>query len=224
MNRSKKYVPWGVLLLTTAVFLYALMLVNWSVPNLFLNPDQQGRLLLQKKEYRRAADHFQDPLQRGEALYRNGDFKEAAAAFGRDGSAAAIYNRANALLLAGQYTAAISAYEKALGLRPDWLAAQENLALARIRKARMKMPDDDFGGTGGKQNADEIVFDDRAKPSTTDQQEQVVGGEGLSDQEMRALWLRRIENRPADFLRVKFLYQQSSAEKLGIYGKKREQP
>ncbi len=216
MNKFSRYSPWGMLLLTVAVFFYALILVNWSVKDLFITPDQRGRLLLQKKEYKQAAVVFQDPMRRGTALYRNGDFKEAAAAFGREDSAEAHYNRANALLMVGKYDEAIAAYEQALGLKPDWLAARGNLALARIRKKRM-LPPDDVGGTGGKLEADAIVFDDRAKKAAADQQEQVAGGEGLSALEMRALWLRRIENRPADFLRAKFLYQKKFSRSSGTH-------
>jgi len=224
MNKFSRYISWGMLLLTAAVFLYALILVNWSVKDLFITPDQRGRLLLQKKEYKQAAVVFHDLMWRGTALYRNGDFMEAAAAFGRDDAAAAHYNRANALLMAGKYDAAISAYEQALGLKPDWLAPRENLALARIRKKRLQPPDDDAGGTGGKLEADAIVFDDRAKKAAADQQGQIAGGEGLSDLEMRALWLRRIENRPADFLRVKFLCQKKLSRSSGARGpeKKRD--
>jgi Ca-activated chloride channel family protein len=29
----------------------------------------------------------------------------------------------------------------------------------------------------------------------------------LSDDELKALWLRRVETKPADFLRAKFAYQ-----------------
>jgi len=213
MNNLKKHIHWlspyGILLLITAAFLYALFLVNWSVSDLFITPDQQGRLLMQRNEFKPAAKVFEDPLKRGTAFYRNGDFKEAAAAFGQDDSVEALYNRANALLLMGKYEAAISGYKQVLSLKPDWLAARENLALARARKEKLKPPEDDAGGTGGKLEADEVVFDDRAKKAAAEQQEQVAGGEEISDQEMRALWLRRIETKPADFLRSKFLYQKA---------------
>ncbi len=222
MPNIKKYTPLGILLLIIASFLYSLVLVDWSVSDLFITPDQRGQLLLAKKDYKAAAKVFRAPLQRGTALYRNGDFKAAATAFGQAHSAIAFYNRANALLLQGKYDEAISSYERALSLKPGWLEARENLVLARARKDKMKPPEDDAGGTGGKLEADEIVFDERAKKAATDQQEQISGGEELSDQEMRAMWLRRIETRPADFLRVKFLYQKAFNKRVGAHTQERD--
>ncbi len=207
MNR--KYIPLSLMLLIATAFLYTLFLVNWSVSDLFITPDQRGRLLMAKKNYKAAAKVFRAPLRRGTALYRNGDFKEAAAAFDQSDSLKALYNRANALLLLGKYDEAISGYKQALSRKPDWLEARENLTLARARKERMKPSEDDAGGTGGKLKADEIVFDNRANKASADQQEIVQGDDALSDQEMRAMWLRRVETKPADFLRAKFAYQKA---------------
>jgi len=212
MNKLHKYIPWATGLLIVSSFTLALSSVNWSPADLFLTPDQQGRLLMAKNDYAEAAKVFQEPMQRGAALYRNGDFKDAAAAFGRDESPAALYNRANSQLMSGEYDAAIAGYEKVLSMKPGWPEAAENLALARARKMKMAPPDDDAGGTGGKLGADEIVYDKRAAKNTGDQQETIQGGDQLSDQEMRAMWLRRVQTEPADFLRVKFSYQAAAED------------
>lgn len=211
MSNLKKYLLPGTILLIAAAFLSAMISVNWSLNDLFITPDQRGRLLMAKKEFGKAAEVFQDPMQRGTALYLNGDFKAAASAFSQADTVVALYNRGNALLMTGKYDAAISAYQEALKQRPEWPAARDNLALARIRKEKIKAPDDDAGGTKGKLEADEFVFDNRAKSAADDQQEQIAGGEQFSDQAMRALWLRRVETKPADFLRAKFAYQKAFA-------------
>jgi Ca-activated chloride channel family protein len=114
--------------------------------------------------------------------------------------------------MSGKYDAAIAGYEKVLSMKPGWSEAAENLALARVRKEKMAPPDDDAGGTGGKLGADEIVYDKRAANNIGDQQETIQGGDQLSDQEMRAMWLRRIQTEPADFLRVKFSYQAAAGD------------
>jgi Ca-activated chloride channel family protein len=69
--------------------------------------------------------------------------------------------------------------------------------------------EDDAGGTGGQVKPDEIVFDDRPEQSGDSQQVEVVTGGQMSDDQLQALWLRRIQTKPADFLRVKFAYQLS---------------
>ena len=68
-------------------------------------------------------------------------------------------------------------------------------------------PDSDDGGTGGQLEADEIVFDDTGRVNKSAQEQVIEAGEALSDEEMRAVWLRRMQSDPADFLRARFSYQ-----------------
>ena len=81
------------------------------------------------------------------------------------------------------------------------------------RRDRLTPPDDDAGGTGGQLEADAIVFDNRAKNASQTQEVDMGEGDKLSDEELRALWLRRVQTKPADFLRAKFSYQLSQQEK-----------
>ncbi len=215
MNNLYTYIRPAILVLIISSFIVALSTVKWSLRDLFLTPDQQGRVLVSKGNFKAAAKVFQEPMQRGTALYRDGDFKAAAAAFGRDDSVESIFNRSNSQLMSGKYDAAIAGYEKALSLKPAWLEAEENLALARARKEKMAPPDDDAGGTGGQLEADEIVFDKRAANASSEQTETTQGGDQVSDQEMRAMWLRRVQTQPADFLRAKFSYQYVMGQETG---------
>ena len=208
MTRRGKYILSGILAIFVGSLLVALYLAKWSPENLFLTPDQQGRMAMARKAYAKAADLFEDPMQRGTALYRAGNFKEAAAAFGQDDSPAAFYNRANALVMLGNYEEAMAGYRKALALKPGWKEASDNLELAREREKRLHPPNEGDEGTGGYLPPDKIVFDKQAANAPQDQKETVAGGQQrLSDAELRAMWLRRVQTRPADFLRAKFAYQ-----------------
>lgn len=173
----------------------------------WLSPDQQGWRLAQQGEYRRAAELFEDPWHKGAAYYRAGDFEQAAAVWGRLRGPEAAYNRGTALILLGQYEAAIAALEIALEQRPAWAAAAQNLDIAVARKARLAPLEDDAGGTGGQLGADEIVFDDTGRVDRGGTEAETEGGAALSDDELRAVWLRRVQADPADFLRARFSYQ-----------------
>ncbi len=183
---------------------------DWA--NWWLTPDQQGQRLFEAGEFAAAAEKFTTPDRIGAALYQAGDFAGAAAVFGRTASAAGAFNRGNALVMGGLYADAIESYELALRKRPGWSEAEQNLAIALARKAALAPPEDDAGGTGGKLAADEIVFDDSGRVAKSEQ-EQVIeaGDQSLSEQAMRAMWLRRVETRPADFLSAKFSYQLYAA-------------
>jgi Ca-activated chloride channel family protein len=175
--------------------------------DLWLTPDQQAQRLFNAGDYAAAAVRFSDPMRIGTAWYRAGEFERAAAAFGQLASAEGHFNRANALLMQGHYDEAIEAYGQALQQRPDWQLAIDNRDLAVARQARLAPPEDDAGGTGGKLEADEIVFDNTGRTSKVGN-EQVTGGDtGLTDARMRDLWLRRVETKPADFLRARFARQ-----------------
>jgi Ca-activated chloride channel family protein len=113
----------------------------------------------------------------------------------------------------GQYDAAIESYERALELRPDWSQAEDNLALALARKRKLAPPESDAGGTGGMLEADEVVLDDSGRVDRSGTETVTEGGEPMSEEEMRAIWLRRVQNDPADFLRARFAWQLQRRER-----------
>ncbi|AZO81143.1 hypothetical protein B5U98_07530 [Bosea sp. Tri-39] len=180
--------------------------------NLFLASDQRGRILLDRSQPAAAAEAFRDPLWRGIALFRAGDFKSAAQAFAALDTAESAYDQGNALVMLGQYEGAVKRYDRALALRPGWPDAATNREIARIRGERTKAEGGVNDDTESK--PDEIVYDKTKKggEDTTLQEP----GKAMSDDAVRALWLKQVQTRPADFLRVKFSYQlQSAAERSG---------
>ena len=107
----------------------------------------------------------------------------------------------------GRYEEAIGSFESALIDRPRWAEAEQNLSIARARMELLAPPDSDAGGTGGMLEADELVFDDTGRVDTGGTEAVTEGGEVMSEEEMRAVWLRRVQADPADFLRARFGYQ-----------------
>ena len=184
---------------------------EWA--NLWFTPDQQAQRLMEKGEYQQAAGKFTTPERIGTALFMAGDFESAASVLGRSSSADAHYNRGNALIMLGQYETAIEAYQNALSKRPGWQAAEQNLQIAILRKEALAPPEDDYGGTGGQLEADEIVFDNTGRVNNSSS-EQVIDAadQQLGEDAMRAMWLRKVETRPADFLAVRFNYQLAKKE------------
>jgi Ca-activated chloride channel family protein len=179
----------------------------------WLTPDQQAQRLLQQGQYAEAASKFSAPERMGYAWFRAGEFERAAAAYGRVPGAEGAYNRGNALLMLGRYGDAIASYQNALAERPEWREARENLEIARIRQARLAPPGDDAGGTGGKLQADEIVFDTSGRVAGSEAEQVLEGPEGaMSEEALRALWLRRVDTGPGRFLAIRFQYQLARQE------------
>jgi Ca-activated chloride channel homolog len=121
-----------------------------SFANLWLTLDQQGARLLARQQYAEAAKHFRDPLWQGTALYRDGQFKEAAAAFARVDAPEAAFDRGNALLMHGKYSDAIASYDRALQRRPDWREAKANRDLAEARRKMLAPPRTRLAERAGK--------------------------------------------------------------------------
>jgi Ca-activated chloride channel family protein len=181
--------------------------------DLWFTPDQQGQRLMDQGEYKQAAGKFTTPEKIGAALFLAGEFENAATVLGRSGSAEATYNRGNANIMLGQYEAAIEAYQSALSRRPGWREAEQNLQIAILRKQALAPPDDDFGGTGGALEADEIVFDQTGRVNKASNEEVLDAAEQQKGEDaMRAMWLRKVETRPADFLAARFNYQLATRE------------
>jgi Ca-activated chloride channel homolog len=179
----------------------AALTIVWA--SLWLTPDQQGQRYFSRGEFVAAAERFRDPVWIGAAWYRAGEFARAAAAFARRDTPQALFNQGNARVMLGEYAAAIDCYDRALQRRPGWTLAIENRALA---EARAKLVERTGGEMGDQKiGADDIVFDANAEDAA--QATELAGTEALSDREIQALWLRRVQTDPADFLRAKFAYQ-----------------
>lgn len=189
----------------TLALLLAGYRLGWR--ELWLTPDQRGRVLMSEGRPAEAAEAFHDPLWRGVALFRAGKFKEAGQAFAARDTAEGAFNQGNALVMLGQYDDALKRYDRAIALRPGWPAALNNREIARIRGERKKTEGGETGNTDDK--PDEVVFDKTKKggEDTT-----VEAAMPMSDEAVRALWLKRVQTRSADFLRAKFAYQLRTPE------------
>lgn len=173
--------------------------------SLWLTPDQLGQHEFTEGKFEVAAQSFVDPMWQGAAWYRAGEFEKAAQVFARLDTADANFNQGNAWLMRGKYETAITSYDRALEKRPDWREAQENRELAEAR-ARMV---EQTGGEMGDQKigADKIVFD--KKKNSGGQDTEIAGEQAGSDATVQAMWLRRVQTKPADFLKAKFAYQNT---------------
>jgi len=198
----------GLILLTAGSGLYCLSKGDCSL----LTPDQHGYRLLEEADYAQAATRFVDPMWQGVALFRAGEFDRAASLFAGYDTAEAAFNHGNALVMQGKYEVAVERYARALALRPGWGDATVNREIALARAEALKKEGGEM--TGGKMGADEIVFD-QGKPSSSAGEEQVDGGQEAADAELRSIWLRQVQTRPADFLRVKFAHQYAMRQSGG---------
>ena len=198
----------GLRALTVMVIAVIVILVIFAPRTWWQTPDQKAQQLFERGEFAAAAELFTSSQRRGAALYRAGEFKDAASAFARVNSAQGHFNRGNALVMGGKYADAISAYERALVIRPDWPEANNNLDIARLRAEKTRLEGGD--STGGQLGADEVVFDTAKGDTDGGGEEQVEVGQAMTDLELQALWLRRVQTKPADFLRAKFSFQLSS--------------
>ncbi|SPA49748.1 VWA domain-containing protein [Cupriavidus taiwanensis] len=180
----------------------------WRFVDLWLTHDQQGRRAFEQGDFARAATLFDDPMWRGIAQYRAGQYAQAVQSFARVDSAQADYNQGNALARQGQYRQAAARYRQALKRQPQWPEASANLALMEKLLAQQlpkEKPDPDDGEEPPDLPPDQVKYD-AAKPSAP-------GGKSLQvvltqDAEM---WMRAIQTTPTDLLQRKFALQHGPA-------------
>jgi Ca-activated chloride channel family protein len=199
-----------VLSLVTWIIVPLLATGHWPLATFLRTPDQSGYGYFQGGDYEKAADRFTDPQWQGVALFKQGQFKAAASLFAGYDTAQAVFNHGNALLMQGKYEDAAKRYARALELQPDWEAAMVNREIALARAKVLKKEGGDM--TGGQMEADDIVFSEGKAPPSAGE-EQVEGGQGMDDAALRAVWLRHVQTKPADFLRAKFAYQHARAQR-----------
>lgn len=199
-----KYLSWlwwlpVISVLSSIVWLVFIFNANFST--LLLTADQQAYQWYQKAQYTKAAESFDDAAFKAAALFKAGEFEKSAAVYATLNNAEARYNQANAQLMMGRYPQAIELYEQALALRPGFLQAQENRAIALARQQLLDQDRENDEGTGGMLAADEIVYDNNNKRGQDT-------SESSAEQSAAAgHWLDRLQTGPDQFLKHKFSYQ-----------------
>ncbi|PLW70769.1 VWA domain-containing protein [Pseudohalioglobus lutimaris] len=188
--------------------------------NLWLTPDQQGRLLLQMGDYRAAAGHFQDPMWKGAAFYYNEDFMQAAEYFSRTDNDDALFNEANARAHARDFLRAVQRYDQLLKRNPGYPGAQENRdkvqsIIDEINRLSESQMEEAGVGTEEKQmGGDDAIPAEGAEQLSFEQVElkQFTAEEILESEATRDMWLRGVQQDPSNFLATKFSMQLQRRE------------
>ncbi|MCV6584864.1 MAG: VWA domain-containing protein [Marinibacterium sp.] len=178
----------------------------------FLTPDQQGRRAYEAADFERAATLFTDPLWRGYALYRDGQYAEAVQVLDRVETAQAASIQGMAHLKSRGYRDGVRAFETALERDPDYPGAAENLATAReiVEYIERVREQSDTGEERG-QGADDVVFDNEAGRGA-DTQIQAEDEDQIGDGLMSAdQWMTTVDTRTSDFLRQRFALENAQA-------------
>lgn len=197
------------IVLATVIAAAALVWLAWrngDFTALWLTPDQQGRYAYEHLEFADAFEQFEDPAWKGVAAYSAGLYAESAAAFGRIPSAEGFFNRGNAFMKGREYGKAITAYEQAVVEAPDWVEAQENLALSRyVLDYIERVREQSDTGDESELSADDYVFD-----NTKDRGKEIeITQESTIELESAEKWMRSVDTETRDFLRTRFLLEAS---------------
>ena len=180
---------------------------------LWLTPNQYGRLLLEWGYYQRAMVVFESTQWRAVAAYYAEDFEQASLLFSRHNNVHGYFNEANARAQQRDYVGALTLYDKALQLAPSYTPALEN-------RERVQTIVDDIDRLSASQqdeagvSADTVEAEDpqigEGDERITFEQEQGASysaEELLASPEVTELWLNGVQQDPSQFLRTKFRYQ-----------------
>ena len=137
----------------------------------FKNTDQNALSAYQSKEFEKATSADNSELK-GAALYKQGQYEQAAAAL--EGSASAIgqYNLGNALAQLGKLDEAIAAYEQAIQFQPDFKKAKENKSLVENLKRQQEQQKEQEQQEGDKNNDQQSGEQDQSSEQSKDGSEQ----------------------------------------------------
>jgi len=192
---------------------------HWFI-DLWLTPDQQGRLLMQRGDYNTAATRFESPLWKATAYYYGEEFMLAAEYFSRSDTDDALFNEANARAHGRDYVRSRNRYDRLLARNPDYPGAQQNRT--RVQELideinRLSESQQEEAGVSGEDKelgGDDAIPADGADEISFEQAEliQLTAEDILQDPATSDMWLRGVQQNPADFLAIKFTMQLQSQE------------
>ncbi len=222
------------------IYLFPLVMITScsGVPGfsgLWFTPDYQGQRLMNRGDYAGAADHFEDPMRKGVAYFKAGDYQDAISAFKQDTTAMGAYNLGLAYFNNGDTAAALAAFGAAAEMDPGFAPAREaqqqlgqlkggesevNPEDAQEAQPRMTTENEqnkdmeDLSGGGQeatkedmeKERKEETVATDIRKGKELDEvPEEMEGGAQQTDNSQ--ILMRKVDDDPALFLKRKFEYQ-----------------
>lgn len=201
-----------------AALTVAVLVLPWPQParadgiaDWFLTPDQQGSLAFRDKDFGRAAELFSDPLWRGYALYRDGQYGTAVEVLDRVETAQAAFIQGMAQIRSRAYRDGVRSFETALSRDPDYPGAAENLAVAKqiVDYVEETREQSDTGENTGE-GADDVVLDNEAdRGAETQVEAPAAGGDGLLT---ASQWMNTVDTRTGDFLRQRFAIEATRGE------------
>jgi Ca-activated chloride channel family protein len=174
-----------------------------GIADWFFTSDQQGRLAFEDRDFARAAELFTDPLWRGYALYRAGQYEASIEVLNRVETAQAAFIQGMAHIKSRGYRDGVRAFETALARDPAYPGAARNLAVAReIVAFTEDLREQSDTGEQPDLRPDDLAFDNEEnRGSETQIEVPEEGGAGMLTAEQ---WMNTVDTRTGDFLRSRF--------------------
>lgn len=172
---------------------------DWSTQwnKLWRTPDQRAVQDFQADDFEEAAQTFSNPDWKASALYRDGQFEQAASLYASDATTFNNqYNHGNALAMGGQFKQALAAYDKALELQPgnEDAAFNRNL-VAKLLEQQKQEQQEQHQEAGDDQPQDQQQQASSEQPQSQQKQaggdqpqekQQQAGGEQTQEQQQEA--------------------------------------
>lgn len=205
-----------------------------SIKNIWLTQDFQAQKLSDKGGYLEAAGLFTDPIRKGVAYFKSGNYDLAIEAFKMDSSANSAYNLGLAYYKNGDLAAAELAFGKAVEMNPELKDAEKNQSLIQNMIAENSETDpteakeadseepknnvknedpEDLGGGGQEASDKDMEKERKEETASTDMRKGKELDEvpddfesGGQDNSQKVL-MRKVDDDPALFLKRKFVYQ-----------------
>lgn len=180
---------------------------------LWLTPDQYGWLLMEMGYPSKAARVFEDPTWKASAHYYAEEFRLAALLFTRHDSDAALFNEANAHAQRRDYVRARVRFDQLLARNPSYPGAKENRDQIQAlideinRLSESQQEESGVGGEDIDADQDAQIGEGTEQLVAAEMREQYSAEEILSSPETADMWLRNVQQAPANFLRTKFSVQ-----------------
>lgn len=175
--------------------------------DLWLTPDQRGRMAFENEDYNKAAQYFENKYWKALSFYHAKKYAAVTdilkTATGLDEQ----FLKGNAYARMEELKNSISAYNAVLTIDPDHKETRFNLKWVTGLYEQDQKKYDDAGGTGGKLGADRSVQSNLSNEQGSEVSTQQLKAEGFTDEQLREMWMRRVDTTFGDFLRLRFAYQ-----------------